>query len=195
MARPKNVDATLRTAQMYHQLIKTFRAKGYEGAALSDLSAATGLAKASFYHRFPGGKPELGRATLAEAGKRFADTVLRPLQSKVPADKRWSAMLDGVALFYADGANACLMNSMTIGDGAALFGKDIRLTLNAWEKLISAVFEESGTAAIVARQQAEDVIIRIEGALVVARMKDKPEVLAMTLEALRQWLMRDKASV
>ncbi len=185
MARPKNVDAAQRTAQMYDQLITTFRAKGYEGAALSDLSAATGLAKASFYHRFPGGKPELGRATLAEAGKRFADLILRPLQSNQSATKRWNAMLDGVALFYADGANACLMNSMTIGDGAALFGKDIRLTLNAWEKLISAVFEEKGAEPVTARQQSEDVIIRIEGALVVARMKDKPEVLSATLAALR----------
>ena len=126
MARPKNVDAAARTAAMFDQLIATFRSKGYDGAALSDLSAATGLAKASFYHRFPGGKLELGRATLGEAGKRFAELILRPLQSTKSAAERWQAMLDGVAVFYADGTNACLMNTMTLGDGAALFGKDIR---------------------------------------------------------------------
>lgn len=185
MARPKNVDTALRTSTMFDHLITTFRCKGYEGAALSDLSAATGLAKASFYHRFPGGKIELGRATLAEAGKRFADLILRPLQSNAIAIERWHAMLDGVALFYGDGANACLMNSMTIGDGAALFGKDIRLTLNAWEKLIGAVFEETGMEHGAARQKAEATIIQIEGALVVARMKDKPEVLTTALMALR----------
>lgn len=185
MARPKGVDAAARSSAMYDNLITTFRAKGYDGASLSDLSMATGLAKASFYHRFPGGKPELGRATLAEAGKRFAADILRPLQSSTPPRMRWLAMLEGIAHHYNDCDSTCLMNSMTLGDGAALFTRDIRLTINAWEKLMIATLVEMGRSAAVARVIAQDVIIRVQGALVLRRITDRDDILSEVLGALQ----------
>jgi len=53
--RPKKVlDETILKG-----LAEVFRSKGYEGASLKDLSEATGLKKASLYHRFPNGKSEM----------------------------------------------------------------------------------------------------------------------------------------
>lgn len=184
MARPKGVDVAARSSAMYDNLITTFRAKGYDGASLSDLSVATGLAKASFYHRFPGGKPELGRATLAEAGKRFTADILRPLQSSLPARTRWLAMLDGIAHHYGHCDTTCLMNSMTLGEGATLFTRDIRLTINAWEKLMIATLVDMGYSAAVARVRAQDVIIRVQGALVLQRISDRGDVLGEVLAAM-----------
>jgi len=51
-AQPRR-DALLR------QLGQVFRERGYEGATLTQLAAATGLGKASLYHHFPGGKAEM----------------------------------------------------------------------------------------------------------------------------------------
>ncbi|MEP1982729.1 MAG: helix-turn-helix domain-containing protein, partial [Maribacter dokdonensis] len=45
-------------------LTKVFRSRGYEGASLKELSEATGLKKASLYHRFPNGKQEMADAVL-----------------------------------------------------------------------------------------------------------------------------------
>ncbi len=184
MARPKNIDTAARTAALMDGVIETFKRKGYDGASLADLGAATGLAKASFYHRFPGGKPEIGRAALADSGKRFTQAILRPLQSDAPAPARLAAMFEGVLSYYAGDTQACLMNTMTLGDGAHLFGKDIKHTIAAWEKLIAACFEELSEDA--ARARAVDIIIRIQGALVLARMSGKEGVLAQVISQLHQ---------
>lgn len=176
MARPKNIDTAARTAALMDGVIETFKRKGYDGASLADLGAATGLAKASFYHRFPGGKPEIGRAALADSGKRFTALVLRPLQSEAPAPARLAAMYEGILSYYAGETQACLMNTMTLGDGAQLYGKDIKHTIAAWEKLIAACFEDISDDA--ARVRATDIIIRIQGALVLARMSGRGDVLA-----------------
>jgi TetR/AcrR family transcriptional regulator, lmrAB and yxaGH operons repressor len=184
MARPKVADVEARTAALMRGVIETFKRKGYDGASLTDLGAATGLAKASFYHRFPAGKPEIGRAALAESGRAFTQEILRPLQSSEPPRARLAAMLKGVQRYYSGETQACLMNTMTIGDGAHLFGKDIKHSIAAWERLIAQAHEELGDSAEAARRKATDTIIRIQGALVLARMSGREDVLSDVLETL-----------
>ena len=185
MGRPRNIDPHARTAAMLDAMIEVFKRRGYDGAALSDLAAATGLAKASFYHRFPGGKPEIGKAALAEAGRRFTLHILRPLQTGESPRARIAAMLEGVLRFYGQGTPACLMNTMTLGEGAALFGKDIRLTIGAWEKLLAQLLESLGQSADAAASQAQEIIARIQGALVLARLSGRENELARQVDQLR----------
>lgn len=194
MARPIVNDAAARQAAIIEGLINVFKRKGYDGASLSDLAEATGIAKASLYHRYPGGKPELGRTALAEAGRRFAALVLKPLQSEDPAAKRLTAMLDGVAAFYGSEKPGCLMNTLTLGDGLSLFGKDIRNTINAWQRLVARALEELGRSEDAAAQESEDIIARIQGALVLARLSDRGSSLASTLERIRSDLGDAKGS-
>lgn len=184
MARPKVDDPHARRLEILDGLIAVFKRRGYDGASLADLAEATGIAKASLYHRYPGGKPELGRAALAEAGRRFTLLILKPLQGHEPAAGRLTAMLAGVARFHAGATPASLMNTLTLGDGLALFGKDIRNTITAWQRLIARALEELGRPADAARLEAEDAIARIEGALVLARLGDDPDSFTQALARL-----------
>jgi TetR/AcrR family transcriptional regulator, lmrAB and yxaGH operons repressor len=152
-------------------LINTFRDNGYDGASLTALSAATGLAKASLYHRFPDGKPEMGRTALAEAGRRFTELVLKPLQSRLPARERLHAMVAGLLAYYADSAPACLMNTMTLGSGEALFGTNIRATMLAWQRLMESTYIEIGESPDHAARHAQKIIITVQGTLVLARIR------------------------
>lgn len=188
MARPIVKDVAARDAGIVDGLIRVFKHKGYDGASLSDLASAAGIAKASLYHRFPGGKPELGRTALAEAGRRFARLILKPLQTDAPAAERLRAMLDGVAAFYGTESPACLMNTLTLGDGLPLFGRDIRNTHNAWQKLIARALEELGLAEPEAMDEAEDIIARIQGALVLSRLSDRSDSLPAMLARIRRQL-------
>jgi TetR/AcrR family transcriptional regulator, lmrAB and yxaGH operons repressor len=152
-------------------LVTTFKHKGYEGASLADLSNASGLAKASLYHRFPSGKPEMGRTALAEAGRRFTEYVLRPLQSRMPPRERLHGMAEGLCLYYGDGSPACLMNTMTLGAGEALFGVEIRATMQAWQRLMEAAFAELSLSPDQATRRAQKIIIMVQGTLVLARIR------------------------
>ncbi len=48
--------------ELLDRLTSVFRTHGFEGASLSLISKATGLQRASLYHRFPGGKEEMAKA-------------------------------------------------------------------------------------------------------------------------------------
>jgi TetR/AcrR family transcriptional regulator, lmrAB and yxaGH operons repressor len=179
MARLTPTQSSQKRQAMNAGLVETFRRWGYDGASLTGLGVATGLAKASLYHRFPGGKPDIGRAALAEAGRRFTDLVLRPLQDKAPARDRLAAMRDGLVRYYstpapdlaAGGTQSCLMNTMTIGDGASLFSTTIAATIAAWQRLIETALRELGRTPGSATLEARDIIARVQGTLVLAQIE------------------------
>ena len=66
-------------AFLIDQLGKVFRIHGYEGASLSLIAEATGLKRASLYHRFPGGKEEMAEAVLTHVDDWFGSHILAPL--------------------------------------------------------------------------------------------------------------------
>ena len=63
MSRTSAID----DGELIARLSGVFRDVGYEGATLSALAAATGLQKASLYHRYPGGKQQMADEVLAAA--------------------------------------------------------------------------------------------------------------------------------
>ena len=65
--------------QLTEALTQVFQTYGYDGATLSRISDATGLQRASLYHRFPGGKEEMAKFVLAKADEVFAHQLLAPL--------------------------------------------------------------------------------------------------------------------
>jgi len=54
-----------------------FRRQGYSGTGLKAVVAASDAAYGSLYHFFPGGKEELGAATLRAGGVVYRDLVER----------------------------------------------------------------------------------------------------------------------
>ena len=94
--------------EVLDRLLNTFREKGYEGASLAELSAATGLVKASLYHYFPGGKQDMAEQVMAHLDRQLAAGLYAPLQSAQPPVKKLGAMLDAIDAFYEGGKKACL---------------------------------------------------------------------------------------
>jgi AcrR family transcriptional regulator len=66
MARPPSINE----AELLDAPIAVFRDKGFDGTAIGDLSAASGLQRASLHHRYPNGQEEMAEAVLAEVGRR-----------------------------------------------------------------------------------------------------------------------------
>lgn len=155
--------------QLLDRLTKVFRRYGFEGASLSRISKATGLGRASLYHRFPGGKDEMAAAVLARAGRWMADGILAPLSGPGTPTQRVRRMADRLREFYAGGRQSCLLDSLSLGAEPGGILRQIRGGTTAWTKALASVAREAGLPARQAQQHAEDALARIQGALVLAR--------------------------
>ena len=181
---------------LFEKISDAFRADGYEGASLSRLSEATGLKKASLYHRFPGGKEQMASEILDWDVGRLAEDVSADLEADATVQARLSAMSETLRAFYDNGASACLLNRLT-GSRDALnqFSDPVAGAFHALRDAISSVLEETGLAPDEARHRAEDGLMLIQGALVYAQATHEPNVFGRVIRTLPERLLKGQADV
>ncbi|KAF1017434.1 MAG: putative HTH-type transcriptional regulator YxaF [Stenotrophomonas maltophilia] len=181
MPQVKKID----DAALLDRLALTFKDVGYEGASLAVISEATGLKKSSLYHRFPNGKEEMAQEVLAQVGRILDAEVFPLLAADAPVgDKlaRFVAAMDGV---YANGRQSCLLNMLSPPRGTHdRRGEAIASTFQRLQAALSRVAQERGIAAPQADLLAEQVLVEMHGALVVARGMDNPAVFERALTRL-----------
>jgi len=162
--------ASVGNEDLLARLGATFRRVGYDGASLAQLSEATGLKKASLYHRFPDGKEQMGLEVLQEAGRWLTRHVLEPLAGEGSPRERITAMASELDVFYQNGKQACLLNLLSSPIGiAGPFQTAIRDMLEAFVAALAAVAEEAGFTPTEARERAERLVALVQGGLVLAR--------------------------
>lgn len=162
--------ASIGDEELIARLTTVFREAGYEGATLSMLSEATGLKKASLYHRFPQGKEQMAREVLDHAGAWLEENILAPLRGKGSPAARIEAMAKRLDEFYSGGRQACLLNMLStsrIHDGP--FTQMIQGVFEAWIGALSAVLLDAGLDKKVARSRSERAIMMLQGSLVYSR--------------------------
>ena len=166
MARP----ATVEDPVLVERLSKVFRDVGYEGASLSALSEATGLKKASLYHRFPGGKEQMAREVLTSAKAWLSEHILTPLKAGTPPEARIRAMVEKLDEFYSGGRQACLLNMLSSAHiHRGPFTELIKSTFEAWIETLSGVLIDAGFDAGTARLRSERTVALLQGSLVLSR--------------------------
>jgi AcrR family transcriptional regulator len=151
-------------------LSQVFRDVGYEGATLSMLEQATGLKKASLYHRFPAGKEQMAMEVLDAAGTWLESHVLSALRGAAPPKARIDAMVKRLDQFYSGGKQACLLNMLSssrIQGGP--FTKNIRQMFELLTDALATVAKDAGADSRTARARAERVIMMLQGSLVLSR--------------------------
>ena len=175
--------------QVIEKLMRTFRESGYDGASLAELSAATDLGKSSLYHHFPGGKADMARQVLAHLEAELERALFEPMRSKEPPQKKLDAMLDAVSSFYEGGRLACLLERLSASVDGRQFRRPIAGAFEKWIGAAAALGVEAGLTPTVAWRRGEDLVVRVEGALVVAAGTGSTKVFARTLEDLRGSLL------
>ncbi len=176
--------------ELLNRLTQVFRTHGYEGASLSRISEATGLQRASLYHRFPGGKAEMAEAALKRAGDWLHAHALQPLTESGPPERRLRQMADKLDEFYEGGQQSCLLDALSFGVEEGGIRDHQRAAMQAWVDAIATMLRESGFPQRTARERAEDAVIRIQGSLVMARTSGDPKPFRRTLRNLPQDLLR-----
>lgn len=173
------------------QLLNVFRQYGYEGTSLSQISKVTGLGKASLYHYFPGGKEEMAEAALDYVDNCLEENILEPLQSDTPPLERLQVMCEQVKEYYDKGRKSCLWAVLTLEQSSDRFHTHIKQGLSRWIDAIADVLQQAGIDAELARYRAEEAILRIQGALVLARALGNTAPFERTIKSLAEELLQD----
>lgn len=167
-------------------LAEAFREYGFEGASLSRLSAATGLGRGSLYNFFPGGKEEMAAAVLADIDEWFTAMVFRPLLAAASGDPAAvGEMFDAVAGYFRSGRRVCLQGAFALGRERDRFAATIRGYFERWITALAAALRAWGAPEPEARAAALETIVAIQGAIVLSRALDEPEIFTRTLERQR----------
>lgn len=150
-------------------LLELFRQYGYDGVSIARISESTGLGKASLYHHFPQGKEQMAKEVLSSIGQAVNDYFIAPLRATGKPRQRLVNMSKVVEDFYDSGRKACLVDGLTLGDANPLFQETIGAIVETWIQAIADVGVESGLTQKIARERAENILIAIQGALIVSR--------------------------
>jgi TetR/AcrR family transcriptional repressor of lmrAB and yxaGH operons len=166
MPRPVSIEYE----ELIERLSHCFRAVGYVGASLADLSEATGLSKAALYHRFPDGKQQMAAEVLKAAGDWYEEHVFAPLRGGGSPAARVGAVARQLDRFYASGRQACLLNMLSAPRSEdSPFATAIKEMFEALISAFAAFAEERGQSREVARARAERVAAMLHGSLVLSR--------------------------
>lgn len=182
--------ASISEDELLVRLTQVFRDVGYAGATLAVLSEATGLKKASLYHRFPGGKEQMAREVLDSATAWLKAHVLCPLQSDRPPAERIDEMIIKLDEFYVGGQEACLLNVLASGTGnGGPFADNVSRAFEDWIAALTATLQNAGFDFYIAEGRARRAVALIEGSLVVARGLRSAKPFQDCLVSLKQDLL------
>jgi len=166
-------------------LAEVFRSYGFEGASLARIAEGTGLGKGSIYNFFPGGKEEMAEAVLTHIDGWFRGEVFQPLRQRADAGQGVADMFTAVGRYFLSGRKVCLVGVFALGHERDRFALRVRAYFAEWIDALASALERGGHAPEAARELAEDAVGGIQGALVLARAADEPELFMRALERMR----------
>jgi AcrR family transcriptional regulator len=161
---------TLSDEDLIDRLTGVFADTGYEGASLTLLAEASGLKRASLYHRFPGGKLQMAREVLDRTWAQIENGVMAPLRDSGSAAVRAGKVVKALDALYDGGRRACLLNMLAASRiDESPMGPAIRDALRAMVDGFTVLARDAGAGKKKARRKGEQVVMLLQGALILSR--------------------------
>jgi hypothetical protein len=95
----------------------------------------------------------------------------------------------GLAEFYADGTRSCLLNLFSVGQAEILFQAQLQASTQAMMQSFAGIAQTTGIEEVLAQQRAEQLVIAIQGALVVSRTLGNNQSFLNVLQTLPNQLL------
>ena len=170
--------------EVLRALGEVFRAHGYEGASLTLITEATGLGKGSLYHLFPGGKEQMAAEVLADIDGWFELNIYAPLREASDPARAIAAMIAGVDQYFHSGDRVCLVGLVALGSARDTFAETVDDYFARWQVALAQLLRRSGLSKGQAQRRAEDALLTIQGALVLARARNDAGIFRRALSDL-----------
>ena len=164
------------------------RHKGYGAVGMKDIAQASGAPIGSLYHHFRGGKVQIAREALINAGAAYALLIPSIVDSYTDLGDAIDAVFTQAAEDMADTgfANMCPVASVAaeIADTVEELREASAAVFQSWVDGGSAYFASRGIDASQAREVTLVLIGALEGAFVLARTLRSTEPLLAAGRAL-----------
>ncbi|GMV63055.1 MAG: putative transcriptional regulator, TetR family protein [Parvibaculum sp.] len=174
-------------------LAEAFREHGYEGASLALIGEATGLGRGSLYHFFPGGKEEMASAVLGEIEAWFETNIFKVLRTAEHPESALLQTLDATEEYFRSGRRICLVGAFALSDTRDRFSRALRHYFSEWRAAVAAALAKTGQTPPEAAGNAEEIVLGIQGALVLARALDDPGIFSRAIGRIRSRLPKVRA--
>lgn len=166
MPKPRKIEDD----ELTRKLTGIFKEVGYDAASLASLSEATGLKKASLYHRFPGGKEQMAEEVLAATSDILDEHLFPALADESSPERKMSAFVKIIDAFYVGGSESCLLNVLAPPRGKEN-GRSVAIVsiFHRLAEALTRVAEEGGVPKRQAKVRAEQALVELHGALILSR--------------------------
>jgi TetR/AcrR family transcriptional repressor of lmrAB and yxaGH operons len=192
---PRRTDSR---SKMIHAAAELFRQRGYHATTFSDVVRESGAPRGSTYFHFPGGKAELAREAIAQAGDEMEELVDEAARhASDPASLvRALTQIFASRLERSGYQGGCPIATMVLE--LAPRDEELSAALDSvfarWRAALVARFEPLGLAPGRATALADLTISAIEGALVLSRAARSTDPFTTTIEALISAIDHDAAA-
>lgn len=157
------------------------RRRGYNGAGLKEIVAASEAPLGSLYHFFPGGKQELGAEAIRESGKVYLSLIAAFFDGADDLARATKDFFDGAAevLRQTDYEDACPIATVAleVAGTSELLRVATADVFESWLDDLERRLVAAGVARAKARELAVRAFVAIEGAFILCRATKTTEAL------------------
>jgi len=170
-------------AQHKDNLVQTamrlFRQQGYASTGLQQVLAESGAPKGSLYHYFPNGKEALGEAAVKLAGDLMGQMLLRLAERHKQPRAFVKAYCDVIAGWmeesqFRSGCPIATTMLETAPHSPRLTEAGMQ-AFDRWIDIVASVLARAGLSQKEARVRGQLLIATMEGALLMARMRQSTQ--------------------
>lgn len=190
MARPP----TVLDDELIDRIADVFREAGYDGASLGALAAATGLQRASLYHRFPNGKAQMAEAVLDRVRGAF-DWLLEPMRTAPDPRAGIAESALRIGEFYGGGTLSCVLDTLPMSGAPDTVRARAAGVAELWISTMADTARRGGRSATQARTAAEDAFVQVLGGLVHGRLFGNREPFQRALAQLPDLLLAPGSAI
>lgn len=182
--------------EILRQAAVLFNRKGFAGAAISDVMAATGLQKGGIYRHFDS-KDQLALQAFDYALELVNGRYLAAIRSSGHAVDRLRAIVEAFAELQRElpiaGGCPIMNTAVDSDDGHPQLRARARRALSDWHRMLTQVIERGVErheirAAVDSAGAASRMIALMEGGLMMARLLDQDWHLERAVRGLHRWI-------
>ena len=166
-----------------------FRRRGYNGTSLRDITTAAQATTGSLYHFFPGGKSDLAKTFITEAGASYQQLFEMIVDEAADPAEAICDFFDGAADVLEEGGFIDVCPVGTIAREVASSHDDLRLAadreFDGWIEAAASRFRAAGMAPSEAAEVATTIVAALEGGFLLARCRQNGELLRVTGRHMR----------